>query len=285
MEQNNQEQTGIGKGIGRHKYEFLKQIPKTELTDLQRHQIVEYENRAAPMTAEQIAANKEYFKRIREKSDDDVKEVKITAEQLYKVFKSDFFEVNKREYVHNDETKRNLQPIIFYLTKDDRFFQCQNLRKDLSEPSFLKGLLVIGNFGNGKSAAFKTLAHVLRQVKGFSFKTYTANQVVGMFEQCADESERREFERIMYGGRVYFDDVKTERIASKFGKVNVFKDIIEERYNNKALTYITCNFAEGFPGDTQKALDEFEFKYGGRVYDRLFEMFNIVEFHGKSFRK
>lgn len=128
-----------------------------------------------------------------------------------------------------------------------------------------------------------------------SFKGYTANEVVGMFEKCNDDASKKDFERKMNFGSRYFDDIKTERIASNYGKVNIFKDIFETRYNNRIQTvndktiinktFATCNYKDGYEGNLEVAVDEFLEKYGGRVYDRLFEMYNIIEFKGKSFRK
>jgi DNA replication protein DnaC len=60
---------------------------------------------------------------------------------------------------------------------------------------------------------------------------------------------------------------------------------LETREKNLVKTYLTANFKEGFPDNVSAAIDEFEDKYGSRVYDRIFKMFNIVIFNGKSFRK
>ena len=65
----------------------------------------------------------------------------------------------------------------------------------------------------------------------------------------------------------------------------MFKELLEVRYENNAKTFITCNFDPNNLKDIQKALDQFLLRYGGRVYDRLFEMFNIIEFKGNSLRK
>ncbi|OIQ22174.1 MAG: hypothetical protein BM557_02020 [Flavobacterium sp. MedPE-SWcel] len=101
-----------------------------------------------------------------------------------------------------------------------------------------------------------------------------------------------DFETLMWKGSRYFDDLKTERIASNYGKVNIFKELLEERYNRvdpktkkRLKTFVTCNFKEGFEDNLEKAVDEFGEKYGSRVWDRMFEMFNIIEFKGKSFRR
>ena len=212
-------------------------------------------------------------------------EFKIKAKALYDLFKDKFNEVAGRPFIKIEGiTIKNLEPIIYYFSKDERFFESENLCK-LSEPSFDKGLLIIGNFGNGKTSTMITFEKIFQNIKGVSFKGYTANEVVGMFEKCSDDISKKEFERKVNFGNRYFDDVKTERLASNFGKVNIFKDILESRYNNKVKTFITCNFKDGFEGNIEVALEEFGEKYGGRVHDRLFEMFNIIEFKGKSFRK
>jgi len=211
------------------------------------------------------------------------KEVKITANGLFSVFKRIFIELNGKPFELNETTRENIAPFLYYFSKDEKFFKCQNLTS-LSNPSFDKGLLVVGDFGNGKTSVFKTFEDIFKYLPSHIFTGYTANEVVTEFEKCSDEELRREFERKMYKGRRYFDDLKTERIASNYGKVNIFKEILEERYNRKSITYISCNYKDGFPNDINEALKEFGEKYGGRVYDRLFEMFNIIEFKGKSFR-
>ena len=73
----------------------------------------------------------------------------------------------------------------------------------------------------------------------------------------------------------------TESTASNYGKLEIFKDLFEMRYTNRAKTLISLNYA----GTLDETLDEISKKYGERVYDRLFEMFNIIELHGESLRK
>lgn len=270
--------------IGFNRYQFLKGLSFEDLTEEEKGQIKAYEELHQP-TEEQIENRKKFVRRIVAPEPEKEVEFKITAMQLFKLFKEKFLEVNGRPLIKIEGiTIKNLEPLIYYFSKDERFFGCENLSK-LSEPSFDKGLLVIGNFGNGKTSTMITFERIFQNIKGISFKGYSANEVVGMFEKCGDDISKKEFERKVNFGTRYFDDVKTERIASNFGKVNLFKDILESRYNNKVKTLVTCNYKEGFKGDTKAALDEFGEKYGGRVHDRLFEMFNIIEFKGKSFRK
>lgn len=270
--------------IGIRKYEFLKSLNPEELTDTQKIQMEVYKKKNKSATPEQIEKTKKYLQGLLEPK---VKtEFSINAKKLWELFKANFQEVNKRPFVKIEGvTIKNLEPLIYYFSKDDRFFECENLNKELSIPSFDKGLLIIGNFGNGKTSTMKVFESIFKRVPEVGFKGFSANEVVTMFEKCSSDTDRDEFEQIMWRGTRYFDDLKTERIASNFGKVNIFKEILEERYNRKAKTYVTCNFKKDFPDDLNAAIDEFEDKYEGRVFDRVFEMFNIIEFKGKSFRK
>jgi DNA replication protein DnaC len=279
-----QTKTEIGDNmIGINKYQQLKSLKPENLTEAEKLQIEAYENKQKIATSEQIENRAKHVQRILEPKV--VPEFSITARQLWRLFKLNFPEVNKRPFIKIEGvTVKNLEPLIYYFSKDDRFFDCENLSK-LSEPSFDKGLLVIGNFGNGKTATMKVFEKIFKGIPGVGFKGYSANEVVTMFEKCSTDLARDEFENQIWKGIKYFDDLKTERIASNYGKVNIFKEIIEERYNRKAKTHVTCNYKKDFPDDLIVALDEFEDKYEGRVYDRLFEMYNIIEFKGKSFRK
>lgn len=271
--------------IGYHKYMQLKSIREDLLTKEQIFQIEDFEFNKNPATEQQTQNAFDYFDKVLQPKNE---KLNITAKNLWEAFKLNFQAVNDRPFIKIEGiTIKNLEPLIYYFSKDKRFFDCENLSK-LSEPSFEKGLLIIGTFGNGKTSTMKVFEHIFRSVPGYEFKGYSANETVLKFEKCTgDEADvlRTEFEKTMYCGKRYFDDLKTERIASNFGKVNIFKEILEERYNRKAMTYVTCNFKEGFDGDLETAVDEFGEKYGARVYDRMFEMFNIIEFKGKSFRK
>ena len=273
--------------IGIRKYEHLKSLKAESLSDEQKKQIEVYESKQRFATPEQIELQNNYFDKILKPKEK--KPFSITSRKLWELFKANFQEVNGRPFIKIEGiTVKNLEPLIYYFSKDDRFFECENLNKELSVPSFDKGLLIIGNYGNGKTSTMKVFEKIFKGIPDVGFKGYSANETVLMFEKCTgDEADtlRKEFEKTMWRGIRYFDDLKTERIASNFGKVNIFKEILEERYRLQSKTHITCNYKEGFENDLQAAVDEFGDKYGGRVWDRIFEMFNVIEFKGKSFRR
>lgn len=272
--------------IGFNRYSFLKSLPIEDLSEIEIAQMKNYEEKHN-QSEEQKENQINYWKKVRESVD--VIEKKYTKIELWKLFLTTFREIHGKNFVYNDEVLENIKPLMYYFMKDDNFFSCKNL-SNLSDPSFDKGLLIIGNFGNGKTATMAVFEKIFKPIKSTSFKGYSANEVVNMFEKINPTLKeqiltRAEFDKLMHSGKRYFDDVKTERHASNFGKMNLMKDILEVREKNNLLTHITCNFKDGFENDIQAGLDEFEEKYGSRLYDRLFKMFNIIEFKGKSFRR
>ena len=287
--------------IGRHKYNQLKtklakdgilspddllkieafeKTQKKSMSKNQAEKIIEYTKKVS-----QPAPKKEYEFKPVELSNTFLK----TFSLIYKGHKGD-----PLKFVKNIETKNNILPLIYYFTKDARFFNCKNVvdhefnysgKIKQSIPSFEKGLLIIGNFGNGKSSSMNVFHRIFSRLDNLKFRQYSANDVIESYENCATPDEKRSFWFQHNKGVIYYDDVRTERIASNYGKTNLFKDIIEKREVRNLKTYITCNFKTGSPGDVKEALIEFAEKYENRVFDRLFSMFNIIIFTGGSFRK
>jgi DNA replication protein DnaC len=272
--------------IGVNKYSHLKSKIQEKLTETEKKQIEAYEKKNVGQTPEQLENELKYFEKLLKPKQK--MKFSISALQLYRLFKRNFPLINNRPFIKvKNVTIKNLEPLIYYFSKDERFFTCENLSR-LSEPSFDKGILIIGNFGNGKTSTMKVFEKIFKGIPNLGFKTFSANEAVTMFEKCTgDEADilRKEFEKLMWHGTRCFDDLKTERIASNYGKVNIFKEILEERYRLGSKTFLICNYKEGCENDLQAAIDELGEKYGGRVWDRVYEMFNIIEFKGKSFRK
>jgi len=75
-----------------------------------------------------------------------------------------------------------------------------------------------------------------------------------------------------------FDDLGSEIKASNYGKEDIFSRILELRYNEfikkGTKTYITSNLS----------FEDIKERYGVRVYDRCYQMFNQLELNGKSRR-
>lgn len=235
-------------------------------------------------TKEDLERVSSYYEAIKSKKGESRLEG-VTYNQLYNSFKIEFKKLTGNELSIDRERLDDYRTLLCYFSKDQRFFRCENLNKTKSEPSFDKGLLIIGGYGNGKSSCLQAISKALHPFNVDQFKYHNANEVVDMYEACKSGQEKDIFWQKI-GTRVKcFDDVKTERQASNYGKIELFKDVIEKRYNKQLKTFITCNYHNHHPNDLNLGLQEFGERYGGRVYDRLFEMFNIIEFKGSSLRK
>lgn len=260
--------------IGFHKYQFLKS--QSALSDAEKEQIQEYEQRMNmnPKPTEEMKA---YYRKLNEEKKKT--EAKILPAEMYYSFVNGWAITHDKPLVINEDTKINMRVLNRYFARDESFAELCN---PISKPSLGKGLLIVGGFGNGKTDFMKTYRAAL-SFPGYSFKSFTANEVVNMYEDCHEDYDKMVFWKQVLNGKCHFDDVLTERTASNYGKVELFKDIIEGRYDRGSTTYITCNYRN--PGDVEDALKQFGEKYGSRVYDRLFEMFNVIDWKGKSFRK
>ena len=279
--------------IGRRKYEQLKSFPYDNYTEDELDYFQKTFNITLGSAIKKIEAYElvtfrktsdkeiEYWDSLENKPDKELPY--IDKKWLYNRFKKCFNKNEGIEFKENDFTLENIKPLIYYFIGDyDNFIKCKNV-SSLSKPSLSKGLLIIGGYGNGKTTVMKAIEKAMR-ITTFRFKSYSANDVVKMYEACNNAIDKDEFNKIMNHGILMFDDLLTEREASNYGKANIFKDIIEERNFRKKRTYITCNYKDGTDQDLKKGLEQFGDKYGSRVYDRLYSDFNIIEFKGESFR-
>ena len=285
--------------IGRHKYNSLKikeLSGKIPLTKKEKLQIETYENKGIkPLTEDQLKPITDYYKKV--SSPKPKNEYYFKPKELLDIFMAEYKKyVLKRgcELIINDNVKSNILPLIYYFTNDTRFFKCSNVHGEefiyngkakQSIPSFKKGILIIGNYGNGKTSSMKIFQQIFSRLDNLKFRSYPANEIIDLYECVSTSQEKANFWYLMKKDVIHFGDVKTERIANNYGSVNIFKDIIEKREERDLKTYMDCNFRETKPGDLKDALLEFGQLYGSRVFDRVFKMFNVIEFKGSSFRK
>ena len=227
----------------------------------------------------------------------------INVESFFETFQKAYCFYQKKEFnlVKNDgEGRVFVRTLCAYFLNKNGFYKSPILNKK-SVPNLEKGLLVIGNYGTGKTSIFntfylmffnafkdniciKTKDELLINLGHFklNFGFHSSNEIVREFECLKSPEERNVFWKKYGNGTRYFDDLTTEHQASNFGKIELFKDILEARYSNKTKTFISLNF---HGNSVEETLDFLAEKYGERVYDRLFEMFNIIELKGKSFRE
>ncbi|TYB78114.1 hypothetical protein ES676_02575 [Bizionia saleffrena] len=206
-----------------------------------------------------------------------------TKGQLWKVFKDVFFDMYGKPFIENEYTISNIKVLFFYFLNDPKFSNCHNLVKGLNTPSFNKGLLIIGGVGIGKTDYLKVFEKVFMHYNPLRFKMYSSKSLVTGFENCSVPMEKDYFFRDKDRKRLCIDDMGAEQNASNFGIFDIVGNILSNRYNKKLITYATTNFASS-SNDVDETLRALGERYGHRVYDRLFEMFNVITFNGSSLR-
>lgn len=234
------------------------------------------------------------LKSYEEKNPGEAKEQKplvITKALIWKYFQLAYKFNTKEAFEETPETLANVGVIINYFVKDPDFFKSPRLVKRVGNstliPDFRKGLLIIGNYGNGKTTIMQSLSQLFSHFElPMRYKSVNAHDIVTEYETLQTPGDKHLFYERYKCRALYVDDVKKEPVASNYGKKEIIRDIIEKRYDNRLKTYLTCNYREG--DDTEDLSDglyEFGERYGMHIYDRLFKMFNIIQFKGSSMRK
>lgn len=260
--------------IGFNKYKYLKSLSDLSEDDLILIKEYELGQRGGEPDTEFI---KSYMAKVNTEPEEKI--LSLDSWQCWQLFKQGWRLTNKKELELNDDMFSNLQFM-------NRYFAGQDVNaylEPLSEFSSKKGLLIVGDYGNGKSSAMKAYRKAFEYYKGYSFKQFSANDVVEQYEMCLEVYQKRDFWKRMVSGVIHFDDVLSEDTASNYGKKEIFKDILEKRYDQGLKTYMTINTRKS--GNTKDAIEQLAERYGERVYDRVFEMFNIYLWKGKSYRK
>lgn len=214
----------------------------------------------------------------------------------------------KNPFSNTDEPLQYIYTLIFYFLKDERFFKSPLLRKDLSEPSFDKGTLSIGGYGCGKTstwnallASFKNHVDYIKKqkpsnqdelVKMFHLNKCISSDIVHKYTVCKDKNMIDDLLRpLMSYTPLYIDDILREQDASNFGKLNIFLTVLTHRADRGYKSHLSLNYKEKNVNglvenaSVEESLLQFRERYDGRVHDRLFGMYNIIELTGKSFRR
>lgn len=241
----------------------------------------------------------------------------IDTDYFYEFFKQAFFKVNGKFFNESEndfEARKLARTFLAYFFRNKSFLKSPILNHK-SEPSLNKGILMIGDFGIGKTSIVRTYHEIFKRANEdkFSFdkpKVFVKDkngtfQILGRYEnyfnffttigvvndyeaikrndkKSFEEYDHNKFRRIHNFGFNYYDDIMSERMSKNFGNVELFKEILEERYSNNSKTMLSLNYVGG---SIENTLNAFAERYGERNYDRIFEKYNIIELKGKSLRK
>ncbi|WP_445457724.1 hypothetical protein [Flavobacterium sp. HNIBRBA15423] len=211
----------------------------------------------------------------------------IEAKKIYQFFKIQYFRDHQVPFIENIEAKQLVYTLIYYFQNKDNFFNSNLLYPIIGTNfSLQKGLIIIGGYGTGKSTILKTFQNLINSVfkSQITLKFNAVIDVVQEFETTIQENISAFNEKYNNGYRI-FDDLKSEKEASRFGKKDIFKEILFKRCENKKIaSIITANYQEENPNNMELAIEEF-YRYEGRVYDRIIGSFNFIQLQDKSYRK
>lgn len=295
--------------IGRRKYEALKQFDfekmtaeemvifrnqfKLSVADAEK-QIKTYEKYQEEVNKHAIQKIKDYNQKVFKITSQEKEEIPVLSKeefkkQMYSEFQKAFLLLNGKKYITDGFYLENLKPILYYFLSDlENFKKCDNVFKSENcIPSLNKGLLLIGDFGNGKTTTMEAFSRVCRGTKKY-FHIIGSKEAVTQYTFLKDDvNSQKEFYNKLVSVNYLFDDMLKEGLASSYGNVNLISQILEERYRKNKITHATINYKENQNGvivDLDLAIHQIGEKYGGYIYDRVFSMFNIIEFKGKSLR-
>lgn len=167
-------------------------------------------------------------------------------------------------FVVDDCLREPLLALCLYFAQDAAGFEELN-----ASYSMQKGILLFGPVGCGKTRILELIASVDSRL---SFRVYACPDVSRAYRKDGDEALE------IYGAKktMCFDDLGFEDANAKhFGSsTNPLADILTRRYqlHPRPITHATTN-------DDAPAMLA---KYGDRVYSRMSELFNIIEFDPAS---
>lgn len=153
--------------------------------------------------------------------------------------------------------------------------------KQQKENNITKGLFIAGKTGTGKTAFVKSLFQTCKEMKIYC---KVEGESTGYFFTPLNVINAKTISNNYYTngakptevGILCIDDL--QRIESNYmgNKIDLFADIIEERYCiNYTVTFATSNFP----------MQDKYFGFGSRVESRMCEMFAYYELNEKDYRK
>ena len=205
-------------------------------------------------------------------------DIKETFELWYK-------QLFKREFIWDDLSTKIYYTLLLYFLQEERFYKSPFITQQ-SKPDLNKGLLIVGDYGIGKSSIFKALHVTLSRSNNLKLNYYTTNEVVNNYKECVKSSHeilKGFWDRHNKLPAVY-DDLFNERPVVDYGeRIDVMGTVLFNRAEINAKTFCIMNY-QTENKSLSEALKAVSGRYGLRVYDRFFQMFNILEINGQSKR-
>lgn len=298
-------------------YNFLnpdKEQQSLTAEELKQIEVYEQKKPQTELNKEEQAKYMEYVRDGKKREFETIEGLIPNVKNLYHGFIQAFEVLNGIKFELTEDSVLNIEAVVKYFAADESFFDCKRLIKKIDDrelnPSFKKGILIVGDFGNGKSSIMQTFEyminhnykialekkwHNVNQWKLLRFKFRSCRGISSEYEFLSKDDSKQGFLNKYSVFDYCFDDITKEQIASNYGLKNVIQIILENRYDDIFIrikeekrinrTHGTINYHKEHPGNLKIAIQSLGLKYEPHMYDRALQMFNIIEFKGKSFRK
>jgi DNA replication protein DnaC len=150
-------------------------------------------------------------------------------------------------------------------------------------PAVQKGMCLVGPAGIGKThiavAILRTLV-VEKRVKGLFYEVPELLKLIrSTYNPVVRTAEMDVLRPVMEAELLVLDDLGKERTTDWVEETMNF--IVSTRYNEKRITIFTTNNS---PVDDDDQLDSLKVRVGFRIYSRLFEMCEFVDYEGADYR-
>ena len=201
---------------------------------------------------------KEYLDKI--KAHDEPKKL-ISYEEIQKAFSHNAKAICP-EFVIDDSNRDLIHAMQMYFAQNKHFVNAKV--KTVNKLSLNKGILLMGNYGFGKSILFQIFQRMYLPVLGF--KEASTNEISLEYQRRGSDAIRDYVKN-----NWYYDDFGTEEKVSHYEQSKyIMKTVMEERYKqHQAFGWITH-------ASTNCTPEEIGDKYGDRIYSRLYEMFKYT---------
>ncbi len=158
-------------------------------------------------------------------------------------------------YIVDDENKEAINQLFYFLNNSVLF-----------KGDSIKGVLMIGAIGGGKTVLMESFIDIFNEVSGKIVTLINSKDLVDIQKRYGfDYLNRRP---------LFIDDIgKEQTIINTYGTVSKpMEDLINDRYKSAGLTFGTSNLKlEDMP-------------YNKHTIDRMKQMFNVIILPGKTRR-
>lgn len=155
----------------------------------------------------------------------------------------------------------------YFVGEDYEWLPCYDSLAKVVGNNQQKGVLILGDNGTGKT----TMEKILQRIIVAYFSLVTGRDVTCSFVSAYDMKSAWEH----YCAYQIIDDVGMENFSKTYGEQHDYFSQIVDRAEQKGQLLVCSSNLD---------LEEFAKKYGGRTFDRMKKIFNIVRFSGKSMR-